>query len=91
MPDFVFFDQSERVEVIASWLTERGLDPVEAAADAFHFWCAIAHEVEYLLTWNCAHIANPRTLPLIEQCLRREGVHLPTIGTPEDFLTWHHD
>ena len=65
--------------------------PVEAAADAFHIGNAIVHEIDYLLTWNCTHIANPTTRPKIEECLRREGMHVPTICTPEELVRWNHD
>lgn len=36
LKDVVVLDSSERVNLIAEWLTVRGLVPVEAAADAFH-------------------------------------------------------
>jgi len=91
LKDVVVLDSSERVDLIAEWLTGRGLVPVEAAADAFHIGNAIVHEIDYLLTWNCTHIANPTTRPKIEECLRREGMHVPTICTPEELVRWNHD
>jgi len=91
MRDVVVLDSSERVEFIADWLTARGLVPVEAAADAFHVGCAVAHEIDYLLTWNCTHIANPTTRPMIEERLRREGLHVPRICTPQELVRWNHD
>ena len=32
--------------------------PKGAAGDAFHLACASFHKIDYLLTWNCNHLAN---------------------------------
>jgi hypothetical protein len=58
MKDVVVLDSSETVDLIAEWLTGRGLVPVEAAADALHIGNAIVHEIdtictpEELVRWN---------------------------------------
>ncbi len=41
--------------------------------------------VEYLLTWNCRHIANADQLPLVYRTLRNLGLAPPLIVTPEEF------
>ena len=46
---------------------------------------AAAFGVEYLLTWNCRHIANAETLPRIYDMLRDSGFEPPLIVTPEEF------
>jgi hypothetical protein len=60
--------------------------PAKAVVDASHLAVTILHRMDYLLTWNCAHLANP-TLQrqLIEYC-QYHGLHVPVICTPE-FLT----
>ncbi len=44
---------------IAEELLKDGVVPESAADDAFHIACAGVHGVDFLLTWNCRHIANP--------------------------------
>jgi bacterioferritin (cytochrome b1) len=39
------------------------LIPEKARSDAMHVAIATFHQVDYLLTWNCKHIANAATLP----------------------------
>lgn len=60
--------------------------PAKAAADAAHIAIATVHRVDYLLTWNCTHIANP----FIQRAARRicadAGYEAPTICTPEEFI-----
>ncbi|MFN0016933.1 MAG: hypothetical protein ACKVP0_01670 [Pirellulaceae bacterium] len=47
---------------------------------------ASLHEVEYLLTWNCKHIANARVLPKIRDLLMELGYPVPVIYTPEEVI-----
>ncbi len=43
---------------VAKALLDQGTIPRRAAGDALHIALAAAHGMEYLLTWNCKHIAN---------------------------------
>jgi hypothetical protein len=44
------------------------------------------HQVDYLLTWNCTHIANARILPKVFGVLDNAGLARPIICTPEELL-----
>lgn len=74
------------VEWIASELERLALVPTNAAADAFHVAFASVHAVDYLLTWNCRHIANAERLPAIEVFLRDNGFAVPNVCTPEELM-----
>ena len=54
---------------IASHLTEAGLIPQGSAADALHVAIATAQGIEFLLTWNCRHIANAEIAERLEALL----------------------
>jgi hypothetical protein len=41
--------------------------------------------MDYLLTWNCKHIANIAMRGVIEKTCRAAGYEPPAIGTPEEF------
>ena len=45
---------------LAECLISDGPIPEKAEADAYHIAVAVANGMDYLLTWNCKHIANPR-------------------------------
>lgn len=60
--------------------------PANARLDALHICAATFHGVDYLLTWNCSHIANARLLPRIRAVLQDLGYTLPTVCTPEEML-----
>jgi predicted nucleic acid-binding protein len=50
--------------------------------DAVHLAVASVNEVDYLLTWNCGHIANPNKIRQIAEANRRLGLMVPIIVTP---------
>jgi hypothetical protein len=60
--------------------------PRKAATDALHISAAAVNGIEYLLTWNCKHIANPSFRPGIERVCRERGYEPPVICTPQELM-----
>jgi len=71
---------------IAESLVGLGIVPAKAAEDALHIAIATVSGVDYLLTWNCRHIANPEIQRCIAEYLEQIGLFLPFICTPEELL-----
>ena len=80
-------DITEEVEALAADLIRSDIVPSVAARDAFHLAAAGVHRMNFLLTWNCKHIANPFIADRLQSCFSSMGVHLPTICTPEQFFS----
>ena len=74
------------VQEIADAILDSAVLPPKAEFDALHFAVAAYHAVDYLLTWNCTHIANARILPRIQDILLRTGFPSPTVCTPEEMV-----
>lgn len=71
---------------LAEQLVQRGAIPVAAAEDALHVAIAVTNGVEYLLTWNCSHIANAAIRHSIDEVCVANG-YLPTVlCTPEELM-----
>jgi hypothetical protein len=64
----------------------RAILPPKAQVDALHIAAVAHHRINYLLTWNCSHIANARILPRIYAVLNDMQLPLPVICTPEEML-----
>jgi predicted nucleic acid-binding protein len=77
---------SEEAQSLASALLKAAAMPRKAAIDAVHVALATVHGVDFLLTWNCTHIANAVTRPLIEVVCRDNGFQPPVICTPEELV-----
>lgn len=76
---------AETLELAAVSLRQLPL-PKTAEADALHVALATVHQMEYLATWNCRHIARGsviRALPGVNAAL---GFESPTICTLEELL-----
>lgn len=71
---------------IAEALVASGSIPAKAATDASHIGVATRHGMDFLLTWNCAHIANAQTLPRVRAVVGSLGYELPTICTPDALM-----
>jgi predicted nucleic acid-binding protein len=69
---------------LARALIEAKVVPVTATVDALHVATAAVHGMDYLLTWNCRHIANASMRHRIENQCRLRGVTPPIICTPEE-------
>ena len=76
------------VSAEASEFAERLLNttiiPAKAAVDALHVAVAVINGMDYLLTWNCTHIANAAIRGRIEEACRAAGLQAPIICTPEE-------
>jgi predicted nucleic acid-binding protein len=75
----------EAHDLKAMLLREQSL-PRNAEADALHIATAAVHGIEYLLTWNCKHIANAVTLPSIYAVCRDAGYEPPFVCTPQELM-----
>lgn len=75
-----------QIGVIATAIMSKAILPPKAQVDALHIAIAAHHRIDYLLTWNCTHIANARILPRIHEALSELGSYIPIICTPEEMV-----
>ena len=76
----------ENVRQLGRALIAEGPIPVGAEIDAYHIAVAAVNGMDYLLTWNCKHIANAVMRPMVEQVCRNYGFEPPTICTPQELM-----
>jgi hypothetical protein len=63
-----------------------GIIPQRAVTDAAHIAIAAAHDMNFLMTWNCAHLANAVIAGRISQVCDEYGFECPLICTPHVLL-----
>ncbi|MFV1965240.1 MAG: type II toxin-antitoxin system VapC family toxin [Pirellulaceae bacterium] len=73
-------------EALTAAIIEAGILPEKAVRDAAHIAVATAHGVEYLLTWNCTHLANAQISRRVARVFSEHGFVMPTICTPEELF-----
>ena len=79
-------DVSAPVEALAERLLAGAAVPEKAKTDALHIAVATVHSIDYLLTWNCKHIANAIMRPKIEAISKAAGYDPPIICTPLELM-----
>ena len=72
-------------ELSAQFLARSNLPP-KASDDAVHIAAATVHRLDYLLTWNCKHIANAQIQRKLAKISIDCGYQLPIICTPYELL-----
>ena len=77
---------SQAAELLAIRLMKSGGIPRQAPEDALHIAIATVHGMDYLLTWNCKHIANAEIRWNLSATCSAEGFVLPVICTPEELM-----
>jgi len=60
--------------------------PKKATEDALHIALATVHGMDYLLTWNCKHIANAEMQWSVTMICHLRGYEPPVICTPEELM-----
>ena len=60
--------------------------PARASADAAHIALAVINGMDYLISWNCRHIANAHLRSTIDNVCESFGYATPCICTPEELL-----
>ena len=86
LDDIPLLQLGPEVDAIASEIMSRSILPPKAQIDALHIAVAAHHRIDYLLTWNCTHIANARILPRVHRVLADMNCFVPLICTPEEML-----
>lgn len=79
-------EATEEAAELAQQLVESGAIPKKSAEDAAHIAIAVTNGVDYLVTWNCRHIANATTRSQIERVCRNAGYEPTIICTPDELM-----
>jgi hypothetical protein len=77
---------TDDVEDLAAEFLRTGALPATARSDAVHLALASVARVDYLLTWNCRHLANAQVLRRLRREAVRYGWELPTVCTPLELM-----
>jgi predicted nucleic acid-binding protein len=77
---------TEDAEELALDLVRGRVVPEAQPEDALHIALAAVHGIEYLVTWNCRHIANASIRLEVERICRKAGHKPPILCTPEELL-----
>lgn len=81
---FVAVENDAESQALADVFLHNMALPANASDDALHIAIAAVNQMDYLLTWNCRHIANAAMRPKLEGLCLAEGYRCPIICTPPE-------
>ncbi|HEX8319044.1 type II toxin-antitoxin system VapC family toxin [Longimicrobium sp.] len=65
---------------------DQKLMPAYPPYDAYHLALASCHDCDFILTWNCKHLANPSKAGRVERINLSLGLYVPRLVTPQALL-----
>lgn len=84
--ELALLEVTVEASALARQLIEAAAIPAKAAQDAMPLSVAVTNGVDYLVTWNCRHLANATLRTKIEEACRASGYEPVVICTPEELL-----
>jgi predicted nucleic acid-binding protein len=82
--------QQEIREIVEAYVRHQVM-PKDPFGDALHLAVASFHKCEFLLTWNCKHLANANKFGHIRRVNTMLGLYVPSLVTPLEFLGGEND
>ncbi len=77
---------SDEAVMLAEALVNEGPIPREYGEDALHIALCAVNGIDFLVTWNCRHLANAFLRRNIEAVVEARGYRCPVICTPEELM-----
>jgi hypothetical protein len=84
--DLPLLEVTEAADSLTRAVLAAGILPPHAFPDAAHVAVAAVHAIDYLLTWNCKHLANAQIARRIAVVSEKLGQKMPIICTPEELM-----
>ena len=76
----------EAIEDIVQAYIQHKVMPQNPVGDALHLALASYHKCDFLLTWNCNHLANANKFGHIRRVNTMLGLYIPLLVTPLELL-----
>jgi hypothetical protein len=77
---------TEDADLLTQAIIAAGMLPPHAVRDAAHVAVTAVHAIDYLLTWNCKHLANAQIARRIAMVCEKLSPRMPIICTPEELM-----
>ena len=79
----------EVISVAEFYMKQKLLPRTARPGDAYHLAVASVRKLDLLLTWNCAHLANPSKAEHLRVLNSQLGLAVPVIPTPMPLVEEH--
>ena len=84
--DLPRLDYEDEIEKIAEYYLRSFNYSTKLLRDIYHLSFAVFHQMDYLLTWNCSHLANAKVRQYLLKLNVSKGLKTPDLCTPEELM-----
>lgn len=91
MSGLLFVPIEPAIAEIVEVYIQQHLMPNDPVGDALHLALASYHKCDFLLTWNCRHLANANKFGHIRRVNVMLGLYVPTLVTPLELIGAQND
>jgi predicted nucleic acid-binding protein len=84
--ELTFLPIDPEIKAIVRTYIRHQLMPANPTGDALHLALASYHKCDFLVTWNCLHLANANKFGHIRRINTMLGLFVPTIATPLELM-----
>ena len=89
--DLLFVPIEPAIAEIVEVYIQQHLMPSDPVGDALHLALASYHKCDFLLTWNCRHLANANKFGHIRRVNAMLGLYVPMLVTPLELIGVQND
>jgi hypothetical protein len=84
--EFAVLEATPEAEALTRAIVRSRAIPKRAVRDAAHIGVAAVSDMDYLLTWNCRHLANGQIIRAVSEICAAYGYRMPVMCTPEELM-----
>jgi len=74
---------NDEIQTVTEYFLEQSIIPKSASGDAIHLAFATCYKIDYLLSWNYAHLNNVEVQRKLTEACERKGWRRPILVSPE--------
>ena len=84
--NFAKLEITKDIEELSKFYIDELKYPERSIRDAVHIAIACLNNIDYLVTWNCAHLCNGEIIKKLMKINDQLKIHTPIICTPEQLM-----
>jgi hypothetical protein len=81
-----FLEITPSIADTVAYYIDNQIMPADPSGDALHLAIASTYKCDFILTWNCKHLANANKFARIRQVNAMLGLFVPSLVTPLELL-----
>ena len=84
LTEMTLLEYSPRIDSLTEQIMGGLRIPQSKRLDAMHLAYAVEYQIDFVMTWNCSHLANAQSEKALASFCKQKNVWMPILCTPEE-------